>query len=688
MPVNKGFTPNIIGIYGLPGAGKTTLLSQLRTIAETSPVHCDFYDGSTVIDSVVDGGLDAFKKMPPTEKQRHRDIAIRYIGNEARRNNKVTLVASHFMLPNGGSDSDLGVPEEVYTEADLDTFTHVVYLKVSPEILYNQRAADRNRKRALKPQTELRSWQDAEVQRLFGLCIDRGIIFATVAGGQESTVQRVAQLVSSWNVSEEQNLDLALSAVDDKVCSAQLERCRNILIFDADRTLAPQDSGNMFVQQALNNVALESDINGKMAVVLKKVYSGPLGYTHRAFQQVSALLENLSEFNDDYSSISSTVASQITVYPEMIALLSQAVQDPRSLPVVVTSGVRQVWEIVLQQMKLQQVPVFGGGRFSDQYVVTPQIKARIAERLATRNILIGRRTVMVYGDSPLDIPMMAMAERAFVVVGDEEVRSTTMDSELEQAISSRVFRKSKDKQFNTCIAQVLVPSTVRSRPNLPIAELQYPVATSEVPVYIADSTPAKLLASPMRDASIVGPALQEAHVQVGKYLATDLITKVLDLEDYTIPHVQGTNTIGYRLKAENRTLIVAMMRGGEPMARGVYQTFPQAIFAFAKDPHQVTGRDVADVANILLVDSVINTGKSMVDFVEHIRGMNPRAKILLVAGVVQAGAMAIDKEESLRRKMESWGDVGIVALRVSENQYTGVKGTDTGNRLFNTTHWD
>lgn len=31
-------------------------------------------------------------------------------------------------------------------------------------------------------------------------------------------------------------------------------------------------------------------------------------------------------------------------------------------------------------------------------------------------------------------------------------------------------------------------------------------------------------------------------------------------------------------------------------------------------------------------------------------------------------------------------DFNLVALRQSENQFTGSRGTDTGNRLFNTTH--
>lgn len=176
-------------------------------------------------------------------------------------------------------------------------------------------------------------------------------------------------------------------------------------------------------------------------------------------------------------------------------------------------------------------------------------------------------------------------------------------------------------------------------------------------------------------------------------MATQLITEAVGLEEYTIPHVQGLTTVGHRLKAENRTLIVAMMRGGELMARGVQKTFPLSVFAFAKHPHEIAQRDVAEMANILLVDSVVNTGKSMIEFVRHIRGINSKAKILLVAGVVQAGTIEVSgsritERASLREKLGCHGDVGIVALRVSENKYTGVRGTDTGNRLFNTTHWD
>ncbi|KAI6351830.1 hypothetical protein MCOR25_009723 [Pyricularia grisea] len=207
MCVNKIKTPNVIGIYGPPGAGKTILLSQLRQTTEIWLEEYDYYEGSEVIDSVVDGGLAAFKKLPHADKQRHRATAVRQIDRGACNNGKSALVAGHFILPSDDLDGGF---QEVYTEADLETFTHIVYLKVPAEDICKQRAADMQRKRASFPVEEVNRWQDVEVERLFHLCLDRGIVFATVSGGKETTVQRVADLCSFWNLSEQQNSDLAV----------------------------------------------------------------------------------------------------------------------------------------------------------------------------------------------------------------------------------------------------------------------------------------------------------------------------------------------------------------------------------------------------------------------------------------------------------------------------------------------
>lgn len=128
----------------------------------------------------------------------------------------------------------------------------------------------------------------------------------------------------------------------------------------------------LFVEKGLSNGHLRQ-LKGTNNVP-KMVFGGPLSYTHRAFRQVSVLLESFECFNETYDSICDAVANKIIVYPEITNILSRAARNPRVIPVVVTNGVCQVWEMVLQRIGLQEIPMFGGGRVRDQYVVTPKPK--------------------------------------------------------------------------------------------------------------------------------------------------------------------------------------------------------------------------------------------------------------------------------------------------------------------------
>jgi uracil phosphoribosyltransferase len=198
-------------------------------------------------------------------------------------------------------------------------------------------------------------------------------------------------------------------------------------------------------------------------------------------------------------------------------------------------------------------------------------------------------------------------------------------------------------------------------------------------VHAGDRTAAKLLMTPMRDARLSGPALRDHHRLVGRYLATELVSDLVGLDECAIPHVQGHDTTGYRLRHEPETAVVAIMRAGEPMAFGVSDAFPLASFIHADEPEDIGVDELRRLRNVILVDSVINSGKTIVEFVRHIRALHPTVYIVVVAGVVQAGFVS-------NGTLQSDENLSIVALRLSDNKYTGKGGTDTGNRLFTTTH--
>ncbi|WJG35273.1 uncharacterized protein FOBCDRAFT_239639 [Fusarium oxysporum Fo47] len=191
-----------------------------------------------------------------------------------------------------------------------------------------------------------------------------------------------------------------------------------------------------------------------------------------------------------------------------------------------------------------------------------------------------------------------------------------------------------------------------------------------------------ILMSPMRSAAVSGPMLRAANANVGRYLATEYVSKLIGLEEFTISHVQGHQTTGHRLRNEAKTSIIAFMRGGEPMAFGISDVFPQAMFVHASSADDVKKHHVQGQLNVILVDSVIKSGKSVIELIKRVVRLEPNISITVVAGVVQTEAIA---EGHLFAKVMRRHGAGLIALRISENKFTGTKTTDTGNRLFNTT---
>lgn len=118
----------------------------------------------------------------------------------------------------------------------------------------------------------------------------------------------------------------------------------------------------------------------------------------------------------------------MTMYPEMLSLLKEVASCNHVGIVVVTCGLRHVWELVLKAAGLSSsVHVIGGSRIEDRDVVTPAVKAEIVARLQHKY----HSHVGAIGDSPFEIDMMQEADQAVVVVGDHAIRSITMESYLQ-----------------------------------------------------------------------------------------------------------------------------------------------------------------------------------------------------------------------------------------------------------------
>ncbi|KAF4534686.1 Uracil phosphoribosyltransferase protein [Lasiodiplodia theobromae] len=669
---SAGRKAKVIGIYGIPGSGKTLLLNQLKQ--EMSDENLSFFEGSEVIASFVPGGLEAFQKLDEEHKTHFRQLAAESIRKECTISGKSAVVTGHLMFWPEEEESG----QMVYTSNDLAVFTHILYLNVPAAVIEQRHRDDTKRSRPSATTAHLSKWQETEKDQLRLLCRDHGILFSVVTPGP-SLLAKVSVLLRDFYVhTETYNLSCAESRLDE-ILAPHRDRWETILVIDADRTLAVDDTGALFWTQF--HAPQQWTDEGSP---LKSLFSSPLRYSYDAFRQATLLYEEAAD-DEEYESLCSDVAAEVTMYPEFVSLLQQAAQQEHIGVVGVSCGLRRVWDKVLEREGLSRtVKIVAGGRIADGLVVTAAVKAALVSRLQDRYQMY----VWAFGDSPLDLEMLKKADQAVIVVGDDSARSKSMDDVLSVAIN----------QGDLQARQVLLPRSVSPRldaSTLPVAQLTKDDLISSIfrrrnrssgfSIFLAtEKNAAKLLATPMRDSAIAGPALRKAHHRAGAYLAIEFLTSVIGVEECRISHVLGHPTTGYQLRHEPQTTIVAAMRAGEPMASGVNEVFPLAMFVHASGPENIKIHHLQGQLQVLLVDSVINSGKTILEFVQAIRKLDSHIRIVVVAGVVQA--QCTSPNSTFYKTLVNHDNVSLVALRLSDTKFIGSGGTDTGNRLFNTTH--
>ena len=181
----------------------------------------------------------------------------------------------------------------------------------------------------------------------------------------------------------------------------------------------------------------------------------------------------------------------------------------------------------------------------------------------------------------------------------------------------------------------------------------------------------QLLATQSRRTDISSTELCKIHFEMGKFLAYEMLDE-FELTEKEIQHVQGTRT-GVELADKNSITIFALIRAGLYAAEGVRSVFSESQFNIYSSTEKIK----SDLENktVIVVDAVINTGESIEHIIEQLQKHKAK-KIIIATLIMQKDALYL---------ADKYANISFYALRISENKYVGKGGTDTGNRLFNTT---
>ena len=167
-----------------------------------------------------------------------------------------------------------------------------------------------------------------------------------------------------------------------------------------------------------------------------------------------------------------------------------------------------------------------------------------------------------------------------------------------------------------------------------------------------------------RDTQNDGYQLGIIHQEMGVILGRAILGH-LPLIQKTISHPQREIEILYN--DDDNIVIICLMRAGLFLSLGIFKNFPKATFILSSDEFPL--EDIFKDKTVIIVDSVINTGKSILNIIENI---STAKQIIIATQVIQKNAI------------KHFTTYQLYSIRVSDNNYLGIKNTDTGNRLFNT----
>ncbi|WP_292465188.1 uracil phosphoribosyltransferase [Methanolobus sp.] len=183
----------------------------------------------------------------------------------------------------------------------------------------------------------------------------------------------------------------------------------------------------------------------------------------------------------------------------------------------------------------------------------------------------------------------------------------------------------------------------------------------------------QILSTQSRRADINPVNLKEIHRTLGQLLSYEYVNS-LDLHPIEICHVQGLKK-GMDIAPHEFTLILTMMRSGLYVADGFREILgSHSRLEFIDEKTSITqilSKYSLKSINVVIVDSVINTGNSIKKVIDSLPGFKSLTIVCQVMHSEFAQSEFIDRE-----------NIHFITCRISQNFYVGSGKTDTGNRLF------
>lgn len=223
-------------------------------------------------------------------------------------------------------------------------------------------------------------------------------------------------------LNEIKNINLVKNTVNEIIAKSNKSI---FVIIDGDKTLIPTDSTKHFFSYL------------DLPFTDLKVIFQEFEYSFEAFYRVALYYSKIEK--ERYNDACIFSAKSVTIYPDFLSFI-HSIKDISEV-ILITSGIKQSWQNVLNNHSLDFIQLIGGNCFpQDSFVVDKKAKGIIAESLVNAG-----KKVLAFGDTLIDSDMLQKAHHAYLVVNEKMNRDIMPYADeiphLQQVSFSQVHHK-------------------------------------------------------------------------------------------------------------------------------------------------------------------------------------------------------------------------------------------------------
>jgi len=361
-----------IGLYGISSTGKTTVA---KLVEKLHPQY-KFIDGSDVFNEVCPGGLTTFKNLSFDEKTKYRILAIEYLLELQSKINKHLVIAGHYSFICKKGDFEIA-----WTKADDHFYTDIFLFSDTPESIYS-----RNKLRNINYSLEqITVWQEFEINSIKNLSNQNIYI-----NSQNSINDTAIFVLKSINKS------IALKVIENIINS---ESYQTYLLIDADGTLIPYDSAEI-VSKYIHNCS---------PATIKQIFKKYNDYCYEAFLEVADYYSTQNDY-DSWIKAMLKATEEIHIYSDFVNIL----KNDKVGKFIVSAGFSELWKNIVSKYLLKNVHVISGNSSFDNYIITDELKGKIAQFLKSNN-----KNVISFGDSLVDRFMLLNSDLGIYIIHNQ-----------------------------------------------------------------------------------------------------------------------------------------------------------------------------------------------------------------------------------------------------------------------------